>query len=542
MSEIVALLNARTGITCTITHANYNAWPTLDLVAMTAQDITGAGHTALYTGEDLRYDLTLAANDTVGELAALITAKADYTAASLHADYDSLDTGTLTDIAAEDITSAISLEVSGITYSFDTTNASYDTYDELKAAIDALGSFMAVISPGTVGTDASSDLAEFTATAIDGVVSMDTAAGDVLLGLAETVAAEYGEAKTWLAANVPGSHGEVLLWPFNAYQELTTAARAALSAQAVANGITIGRSAQLYQRDGAGGTYINPRCSYEGGMDKFNILGEFMLRTAPTPTAADDHAKHIITWARVNGVPVSFLGHFSGTALDPELSIIDTYTKAIQKYGRYVPLSQMAIDAAAFQVRTAPYDYSPAWKNEVLTPAPSNRSNLYQKGRIIAGIHAATGHVDAMANTYPPLQAQKFGLRKAGETEWSAQRKLAFHLKTPDALDVIEITTWSIKLTDSGAGHFVTFELPFAAYPTIGDVIDAINALAIPNMTILTHFQCIRSLPSTSLEQFYDVSTSVGRWLHYYPAELNPMVGAVEHVVKLGQPKELWRK
>ena len=596
VGEVVTLLNARTGITCAITHADYANWPTTSLVAMTAQDITGAGHTALYTGTDLdydltagtsdiisevvalihakadytctiastdfntrdaalldaiaaqdiytaafdvtwsggdlSYDLTLAANDTVAELAALITAKSTYSAASLSSDYDALDTVDLTDIAAEDITTSINLVIPTIEHTFDTSNASYDTYAELTAAIDALDNFMAVVGPGTVGTDDSGDLAALTATTLSGSESLTTAAGDVVLSLATVVAAEFQGAKDWLDANVPGSHGEVVLWPFNFYQEITATPRAALAAAALAAGITIGRSAQLYQRNGAGANFVDPGNSYEGGCDIYNTLGDFMVRTNPTPQAADDHVKHILTWARINGCPVSFLGHYSATALDPNITIIDAYTKAIQKYGRYVPLASMAVTGSAHQVRTAPYEYSPPWKNTPLVPAPQAHSSLTGEGRIIAGIHAVAGHTDALAQTYPRLQAQAFGFRAGGETEWSAQRKLAFFVDGAPA-ETIAITTWAITPSVSGAQSLID-------YDTIGDVIDRLITLG---YTVLTHVQCVRSLPATHLE-LVTAGTSIasGLWVHYYPAEIQPSIGAIERVVRLGQPKEHWRR
>lgn len=589
VAELVALLNALTGVTCTITHADYNAWPTTSLVAMAAQDITGAGHTALYTGQDLSYDLTAgtsdiisevvalihakqdytctiahadfnarnaalldaiagqdiltaahsatwsgtdltydltaAASDTVGELATLINAKSAYTSAILHADHSTVPADALDDITAEDITSSVDLEASGFEFTFDVSTAPLNTYAELTAAIDGMaGMFLAIVTPGTVGTDASADLADFTATGIDGSVTLATNPGTVVMDFASVFANEFEGCKDWLDTNVTGSHGEILLWPFNWRNELAAAGKVTIDAAASAAGFTLARGAYPYLF--TGNSNIATSNAFEAGHDVYNVRGVSM--SATTPQAADDHVKHLLTWARVNGFPLSFLGHYTTDDLDPDVAILDAYVQAIKKYGRYTPFTGMLgrLDGTVRNYQSGRADMTKA-----LVPAPQAFSSLVGEGRIIAGVHAVAGHVDALAQTGPRLQAQAFGFRTAGETEWSAQRKIAFFVSK--AGETIEISKWAITPSASGAQSLTT-------YDTIGDVIDRLIALG---YTVLTHVQCIRSLPSTHLE-LVTAGTSIasGLWIHYYPAAIQPSIGAIERVVKLGQPKESWRR
>lgn len=138
ITKMVSVLNAVSGIECTIDEGATGSSNSNLLDAMEATDLVAAAVTATYTPADETHDLTDSAKNTLAEIVAILHAEADLTCTISTGAGASTDSGLLDTLEAASINTARTLTYTPANATYDLTNASYDTLSELIAALDAV--------------------------------------------------------------------------------------------------------------------------------------------------------------------------------------------------------------------------------------------------------------------------------------------------------------------------------------------------------------------------------------------------------------------
>jgi hypothetical protein len=374
VAELVAVITAKSSYTATITHADYNLWPTTGLVDIAAQDVKTGAFTITYTGTDLSYDLTIAANDTVAELVALIHAKTDYTCTITHADYNLWPTTGLVDIAAEDImTATFTITYTGTDLSVD-ISVGTETMTTLVAALTAKADYTCTIDPEADATLDANTLQTFTAESI--ASGYDLLAGNysTLWEEDDVWANEIEATYTWMTANLTGSSPTVGFWRYGFPRFVNAATRA--NWQKLVTGYTVPMIGGAYPELAFLETQYDHSQSLEAGVNVYMIDTIVMWGATWNPTDAPTvktFVSHTIARMRQAGRP--FMFYVSDTT-NVTTTMVSWYLNAIKRYTKVNTLTGIVTAVRALQAvrydatnTTVPVEYChPAHRELDMTP------------------------------------------------------------------------------------------------------------------------------------------------------------------------------
>lgn len=171
ITKMVSVLNAVSGIDCTIDEGAVGASNSNLLDAMEATDLVAAAVTATYTPADETHDLTAEAKDTLAEIVAILEAVADLTCTIATGAGASTDSGLLDTLEATDFADGLILTYTPADATYDLTHTDRNLLSELIAELDAVAD-LACTAVTTHTANASIQLVDFTAASIASALTL----------------------------------------------------------------------------------------------------------------------------------------------------------------------------------------------------------------------------------------------------------------------------------------------------------------------------------------------------------------------------------
>jgi len=171
IAKMVAVLDAVSGISCTIDAGATGASNSNLLDAMEATDLVAAAVTATYTPADETHDLTAGAKDTFTEIIAILHAEADLTCTIATGISGSTASTLLDALEAASINTAKTLTYTPADATYDLTHADRNLLSELIAELDAVTDLTCTAVTTHTG-NASIQLVAFEAASINTALTM----------------------------------------------------------------------------------------------------------------------------------------------------------------------------------------------------------------------------------------------------------------------------------------------------------------------------------------------------------------------------------
>jgi len=164
LTEMVAILEAVDGVTCTLATGADGAAPSEKLDTLTEFTLVkNKPKTLTYTPADITYDLTAEANNTLGKVQALVNALPEISCTLATGALSTQDSATLNDKTATSIKTGYTWLYSPADVTWDTTQAANNTVDKLIALFNATTYLVATKSSGCHGGTDSQLLVPFSA-------------------------------------------------------------------------------------------------------------------------------------------------------------------------------------------------------------------------------------------------------------------------------------------------------------------------------------------------------------------------------------------
>lgn len=171
ITKMVAVLDAVSGISCTIDEGAVGASNSNLLDAMEATDLVAEAVTATYTPADETHDLTDSAKNTLAEIVAILHAEADLTCTIATGAGASTDSGLLDTLEAADFADGLILTYSPADATYDLTHADRNLLSELIAELEAVSDLTCTAVTTHTG-NASIQLVAFEAASINTALTM----------------------------------------------------------------------------------------------------------------------------------------------------------------------------------------------------------------------------------------------------------------------------------------------------------------------------------------------------------------------------------
>jgi hypothetical protein len=180
ISEVVSTLDGLDLYTCTLATGAIDTNVSTTLNTLTATSIKTA-LTLTYTPADLTYDLTNGSYDTIAKVVTTLDALDLYTCTLISGAINTNASTTLNNKTATSIKTVLNLTYTPADLTWDLTNASYNAMSEIIAALHALTNYTCTIATGAVATDASALLDTLEAASIKVAKTLTYSYADVTL-------------------------------------------------------------------------------------------------------------------------------------------------------------------------------------------------------------------------------------------------------------------------------------------------------------------------------------------------------------------------
>jgi uncharacterized metal-binding protein len=171
ITKMVAVLDAVSGIACTIDEGAVGATNSNLLDAMTATDLVAAAVIPTYTPTDETHDLTDGAKNTLAEIIAILQAEADLTCIIATGAGASTDSGLLDTLEAADFADGLILTYTPADVTYDLTHGDRNLLSELIAELEAVGDLTCTAVTTHTG-NASIQLVAFEAASINTALTL----------------------------------------------------------------------------------------------------------------------------------------------------------------------------------------------------------------------------------------------------------------------------------------------------------------------------------------------------------------------------------